>query len=152
MADVDVNAIATNLATRYAALIAPAGEESIREATANPPETVTKTPYVLVTVAQTDEAFFDYGGGLRSGKIPFQVDFFMDKASDLARTEIRLRKWIPILLNATLVGVHLDLPALVAACWTTAFQVGDLEYADEKWSGISLSVMVQTSDGISPTA
>ena len=77
----DLNAIATALATKYASLTPPTGLTAIRTATANPPQAIGVFPFVLVTVAQSDEATFTYGGGLRSGVIPFTVDFFMDKAA-----------------------------------------------------------------------
>lgn len=152
MATFDLNGIATNLAASYANLTPPTGEPAIRQATADPPEVVPVTPFVLVTVAQGEDATFSYGAQFRSGTVPLHVDFLLDKASDLARTERRLRAWLPVLLDATLTGIHLGLPDLVATSWTDRFSFGDTEYAGQSWAAIRLVVIVRTTDGITPTA
>lgn len=152
MSNLDINGIAVALAAQYASLTPPTGEDAIHASTADPPQTITHTPFVLATLAIDEQGSLEYGGGLRSGRIPFTVDFYLSKAADLARTEVRLRKWLPVLLDATLVNTHLGLASQVASHWTTGFELGDLTYGGTNWAAIRLSVMVQTSDGISPTA
>jgi hypothetical protein len=147
----DLLAIGTALAAKYSALVPPAGETAIVDATSLPQESIPNTPYVLVASA-LEEAEFTYGGGLRAGMIPFEVTFFLEMAADLERLMARLQKWAPVLLDATLVGVHLGLPDVVAGAWARSFELGTVEYGGQKWAGVVLIVMVQTSEGISPTA
>ena len=149
----DLLAIADNLATRYAALAAPAGETiAMRGATARPPNAITKPPFVVVTASVDQAAEFTYGSQTRGGTIPFNADFFLEKAANHPRQMVRLERWVPVLLDATLVGIHLGLPLVVAQTWAESFQIGDLIYAAQKWAGIRLVVNVRVSEPIAPTA
>jgi len=147
----DLRQIAVNLATKYASLTPPADEDPIVEATSTPGESIPNTPFVMVMTAE-EPAEFSYGGQLRSGTLPFEVIFALEKSSDLERQRIRLEKWAPVLLDATLVGIHLGLPTVVANTWARSFEIGDIEYGGQTWAGVRLLVSVQTSEGISPTA
>lgn len=149
----DLLAIADNLATKYAALAAPTGEtQGMRGATARPPNAITKTPFVVVTASVDEAATFTYGSQTRGGVIPFNADFFLEKSADLPRQMVRLERWVPVLLDATLLGTHLGLPLVVAQTWAESFQIGDLVYAGQKWAGVRIVVNVRVSEPISPTA
>lgn len=149
----DLLAIADSLATRYATLPAPAGEaQGMRGATASPPNAITKPPFVVVTASVESPAVFQYAGQSRGGIIPFNADFFLEKSANLPRQMVRLQRWVPSLLDATLVGVHLGLPLVVAQTWAESFQIGDLVYAGQSWAGVRLVVNVRVSEPISPTA
>lgn len=148
----DLQAIAVALAAKYSALTPPSGEPAIRESTADLPEGIGRTPTVLVAAAIGDQATFDYGAGERIAKIPFEVTFFLEKATDLKRQVARLQKWAPVLLDAPLSGVHLGLAPPVAGSWTRSFELGDVDYGGQSWAAVSLIVDVQLSEGISPTA
>lgn len=148
----DLLAIADNLATRYAALAAPAGEtQAMRGATARPPNAITKPPYVVVTASVDAPAVFTYGSQTRGGVIPFNADFFLEKSANMPRQMVRLERWVPVLLDASLLGIHLGLPLVVAQTWAESFQIGDLLYAGQKWAGVRLVVNVRVSEPIAPT-
>lgn len=150
MTAMDMNAMATALASKYASLTPPSGEAAIRESTSEPPQTITKTPFVLVM--RTDPATFEYHAMQQSGHVPFEVLFLLEKSSDLARQMVRLQKWEFVVADATLAGIHLGLSDYTAIARTMSSEVGDVEYGGQTWAGIRLVVDVQTDRGITPTA
>jgi hypothetical protein len=150
---VDTNAIAAGLAGKYAAVPPPAGEPNIRQATHQPPQAITKVPFLLV--ARADENELSYGGQQRTSKIPFEISFYLETAADIARFTVRLQKWEYVLLDAPLVGFQLGLadhPGHVAATWPISSELGLITYNTGTWAGIRQIVLVQTSDGVTPTA
>lgn len=150
----DFQAIADALALRYAAgnITPPTGEvNNIRLATADPPQALDVFPAVLV-FAMVEPAEFTFGANVRKGVVPFTVEFYLGTDGDLKRQAARLHKWAGVLLDATLVSTHLGLGAVVALTWARRMQIGILDYAGAKIPGISISVVITTSEGISPTA
>lgn len=147
----DLRAIAAALATKYVGL-QPVGEPmAVRSSTADPPNDVVVTPAVIVMSAD-DPADFDYGGQTRMGTVPFVVDFLLAPTADVPRFMASLQRWAPVLLDATLVGIHLGLPLVVAQTWASSFQIAGITYGGQLYAGVRLVVKVRVSEPIAPTA
>lgn len=135
------DAVATAIATRFAAVTAPAGYTSIRVSTANPPNELPPLPCVLVVPDSGEWRNFP---GKRDGTHHFRVLFYLTEAHDLDREMVGLRKWLDILAyqlrDATQLG------GLVTLARITDWRIGLLDYARQTYSGIEFDVTVVTNE------
>src|SRR4051794_17189768 len=122
----DFDSIAVNLARRFdptvfpAIVIAPAGLTNIQGAAAYGPPAIVQLPFVIVN--PPDSGALTFGGQERAGVHQFTVDFLGEGMADPAREAEMLAKWLGVLLDLTLNGVHLDLAAVVALTWTGRYE------------------------------
>jgi hypothetical protein len=140
---IDVDALAVAIAARYAPgqLTAPGGLQTIRWSSASPPQGITITPVVVVSVAEGE---FETGHGTRQGGQDWFVRFYLDKLSDLARQGPALRKWLSVLIyqhkTAAQLGGTVDVIRLMG------WRIGVLPYAGIDFAGIELSVHTVTTE------
>lgn len=142
----DFDAIATALAARYAGGVAtpaaPAGEVDVRSSTANLPNHIGPLPAVLVF---TDRGELGrVGNQTRIGTSTFRVRFYLNLGVDLARDEVRLRKWATVLVDRLKVATSLSGTVVRAA--VESWQIGTMVYNGERYSGIELVVVAVTSE------
>jgi hypothetical protein len=146
----DFYAVAIALAHRFDPGVttpaAPAGEQDIREATANLPDALGPLPAVLVFTESG--VFSGHGGGgqLRLGAHTFRVRFYLELGVDLARDEVRLRKWASVLVDRLKVSVELG--GVVKRSAVVAWSMGAMTYGatPNEYSGVELVVEAITSE------
>jgi hypothetical protein len=145
----DTYAIATAIAARYApgVMAPPAGLPPIRQATASPPNGITKTPLVLVIPDSGEVEHI--GGGTRRMTHVWLVRFYLALSTDLARDYVALEKWTAKLLDAHLAGIALG--GLVTAVRTKSYRVGSMRYGAKDYEGIELRVEAVTTEAWSPS-
>jgi hypothetical protein len=145
--------LADHVAARYApgVLIPPAGEQDIRVATAEPPQSLTVFPIVLV-YATSEPATFEEKVQTRISVVPVTVEFYLENSGDLKRRMQRLHKWAGVLLDAHLAHVQMELPMVVAVSRARSLQIGNLEYGGVPYPGISIVLAISCSEPITPVA
>lgn len=145
----DFDAIAVAIAARYAPaqVTPPVGLTNVRESTANLPNAIGALPAVLVFL---DEGTFDAGNGTRPGTADFLVRFYLSAPKSLARDQVKLRKWLTVLVGQHLAGLQLG--GLVVRVTLRSWKVGMMTYGAVDFSGIELRVRVVTSESWQPTA
>jgi hypothetical protein len=142
----DVNAITTAVAARFAAaqVTPPTGYGNIRTATGSPPNAIPAMPAV---VAFPEEGSFRTGNGTRIGVHAFTVRFYYAEARDLVRDAVALQKWTTVLVDQLRLSVQLaGSVAGVDRVTVDSWRIGILPYGTQEYSGIELSVGVETTE------
>lgn len=143
MSTLDLAAIASNLAGRFAAgvLTAPPGLETISLSTHLLPTAVTVTPTVLVSLP--DGNFEADGGAIRGGEFDFPVDLYLAEGSDLPANTTKLYAWYGVLFDQLIGAYDLDLSPTVIDAFFTSSRMGKLTYAGRDYVGIRFVARVR---------
>jgi hypothetical protein len=157
----DFDAINTALIARFApaAMTAPTGYDPITLSTGDLPDSgLYPTPCVLVF---PDSGTYDQkAAGKRDSTNMFTVRFYYNQLSDLERDYVGLRKWLDVLSDQLRASVQLG-----GLTWTSGvrqgevtrakvdgWKIGILTYANEKYTGIELSVSVLVNESLTMVA
>lgn len=145
----DFNAIAEAVAARYAPgqVTPPAGLDNVRQATADLPQAITKTPVVLI---YPDSGELAPGNGTRLGEHRFLARFYFGLTRNLERETNACRRWLTVLVDQH--GAAAQLAGLVAVVRTVDWRIGQMDYAGKTYTGIELGLQVVTSEAWTPTA
>jgi hypothetical protein len=147
----DMKAIADALAARYApgVVTPPTGYPNIVAATANPPNALLQTPYVVVWPQSGD---LIYNPGQRKGEHEFMVNFYYARSEgDIPRESAALNSWLGVLLDRLHGQMQLGLSTVVMKAMTMSWSIGALTYAGTVFDGITLTDHVWTADNVTLT-
>jgi hypothetical protein len=140
------DAIALAIADRFLAsvLTAPAGLQTVRGSTANPPNQMPPLPYVMTFL---DSGAWTHVTNKRDGVHRATVRFYFNQAgpSELARDMPPLRQWLDV-LNYQLRD-STQLGGLVSLAVIDTWSIGILDYAGQPYTGIELGVRFVTNEG-----
>lgn len=152
---IDVQGLADAIAARYArgTLAAPAGSPTlvgIRVATAKLPSKVTVTPTLLVI---PESGSLDVGGQDRVGAHTWRALFLYALTADYPREVNAVNRWLPKLLDAHLSGNQLGgaFAGVLAEVRTGGYNVGQITYAGDTFTGCELELQIITTEAWSPT-
>lgn len=145
----DLSAIATALAARYAAgnVTPPTGRSNITLATATPPNKLAASPAVVVWPQSGD---LTIESGQMKGIHDFTVSFYYARREgDVPRESAALLAWVGVLLGQTFGQTKLGLAPGVDKAIPVRWEIGTLDYAGDSFDGISITVRVWTTDIVS---
>lgn len=148
----DVHAIATALAGRFAAanITPPAGYDDIAVATAELPNALTSLPAVLVFPPDGTWSF--NAGASRVGDLRFMVRVYLGPMMDNGRNAEMINKWHSVLLEQLMGKLALGQGTNgVTHSFITGSNSGFIEYADIRYIGVELEVMVHLVEAINPS-
>lgn len=144
----DVYAIANALAARYTAtyMTAPAGLKAITDATAQAPNNIPNTPYLIVWPS---EGSLTYLSGIREGEAIYHVIFYYSAKSegDMPRETTALQKWVSVLIDQTHGQTKLGL-SIVRKALPEKWEIGTVTYAGEVFEAATLHVHVWTEETV----
>jgi hypothetical protein len=144
----DFDAVAIAIAHRFdpgvATPPAPAGEQDIREATANLPDALGPLPAVLVFTESGAFAGSGGGGQTRIGVHTFRARLYLELGTDLARDEVRLRKWATVLVDRLKASVELG--GVVKRAAVVEWSMGSMTYELDEYSGVEVVIEATTSE------
>ena len=146
----DFDAIGVALAARFTAANCPApagGYQAIRLATNYPPAALPPMPCVLVVPAEGD---FATGSGKRESGQEWIVRFYFAEAGVIDRHYKALQKWLTVLVDATKAAVQLG--GTVELALITGWRIALLEYGDQDYMGIELTVHIEEHESWLATA
>lgn len=153
----DVEALADAIAARYArgTLTPPAGSPTLigiraGMATARLPSKVAATPALLVI---PESGSFDVGGQDRVGAHTWRALFLYAVTKDYPREVRAVNRWLKVLLDVHLTGNQLGgaFAGVLADLMTTGYNVGQITYAGDTFTGAELELALITSEPWSPT-
>lgn len=144
----DFDAITTAIAARFSAanVTPPTGYDNVKISTGDLPTQMLPTPAVLVF---PDDGTFTHSAGKRDGVGTWLVRFYYNQTGDLERDTVALRKWLTVLVDQ--LRLASQLAGIVTQAKVLGWKVGTLRYADIDYSGIELSVMINTNEPWSPS-
>lgn len=143
----DFNAITTALAGRYApgVVTPPVGTggsyDNITVSTGYLPDQMLPTPCVLVF---SDTGQFTHSPGKRDGVGTWLVRFYFNQAGDLERDTEALERWATVLVDQLKLASQLGGIVTQAKC--LGWKIGILPYAGVSYTGIELTVMINTNE------
>lgn len=144
--------IADGLADRFDPLVVtpPAGLKNITTSTAQPPNGIGNTPYVIVWPQSGDVT---YTGGMVQGEHEFQVTFYYAKnEADIPREYTALEKWLGILLRQLEGATKLGLGSSgVMKALPIRWEIGTAVYGGTTYEAIILTVHVWTEEAATLT-
>lgn len=146
----DLKAIAAALATRFAAaaITPPSGYTDPASATYKLPTGITTLPTCLVF---PPEGAFSFAAHKRSGNLEFPVRWYIGDADDMPRATDAMYAWAGTLLDQLEASFDLGLAPTVTHAVIDGVRFGKLEYADQEYTGIELSVLVHVEEAFTPT-
>lgn len=147
---IDFNAIATAIATRFGSVTGPTGETALRLSTEKLPLQIPMTPALLVVPPESVP--FSFTNSARTGTAVYGVRFYLERVRDTGRNATLIYKWMTALYAQVDGQVHLGLSTYINWAEVTDMHPGVLEYAGERYEGISLEVTVHLGEGTSPVA
>ncbi len=142
----NLNTIATNIATRFSAanLTAPSGLDNVTLSTHLLPNAISTTPTVLV---KPPIGQFEYGPGIRQGEMNFPVEFYLAQTSDLSTVAANVYAWYGTLLDQLTDDYDIGGPSEVIDATVTDTRVGTMTYDGKDFIGIQLTVRVRVRAG-----
>lgn len=144
--------IADGLADRFdpSVVTPPAGLKNITTSTAQPPNAIGNTPYVIVW-PQSGEV--TYTGGMVQGEHEFQVTFYYAKnEADIPREYTALEKWLGVLLRQLEGASKLGLGSSgVMKALPLRWEIGTAVYGGITYEAIILTVHVWTEEAATLT-
>lgn len=145
----DISAIASAIAARFASVTPPAGQQAVALSTADLPSGITSTPAALVFPPSGQWSFT--AGASRTGDLTFPVRFYIARTADTPRATAAVNAWHSVLVEQLVGQLALGQSAGgVTHSFITGSQAGTLTYADIEYVGIELTVEVHLVEGISP--
>lgn len=143
----DLLAVTTAIAAKYANMAAPSGETNgVRGSTAEPGDSIPMTPYVVVTVALNVPAQVKNQLGTRHSLLPVDVTLYLEQATDVTRQLVRCQRWAPSILDAWAQTIHLGLAPAVEDSYATEFELGQFTFAGQDWAGVRVGGIVKYQD------
>lgn len=141
--------VAAAIATRLGATTAPTGQETIKYASADFPETLSLFPSLIVGVSRMS-------GGDHVNKrliLPLEFDaaFYLSKADGSPRRSRAVRDWITALYARIAGQVQLGLSDYVALAKITGWTPG-ATYAGEAYDGAAFVVSVLVEEAVTSAA
>jgi hypothetical protein len=146
----DFDAMGVALAARFVGASVPApagGYQAIRLATNYMPNQMPPLPCVLVFPESGD---FVSGNGKRESGSTWLVRFYFAQTGALEKDMKALQKWLTVLVDATKGAVQLG--GIVELALVDSFKIGMLSYGGNDYSGIELSVHIETHESWLATA
>lgn len=146
----DITAIASAIADRFAAaaITPPSGYTDPGTAVYQLPNAIASTPTAIVF---PPEGEFSYAVHKRSGNLEFPVRWYIAETADLPRATKAMYDWSGTLLDQLEAAFDLDLSPTVTHAVVNGIRFGKLEYADQEYTGIELSVLVHLEEAFAPT-
>lgn len=148
----DVHAIATALAGQFSSanVTPPTGYANIAFSSAELPNAITSLPAVLVF--PPDGTWTYNSGATRVGDLRFNVRVFLGPMMDTGRNAQMINKWHSVLIDRTLNRLALSQATNgVTHCFIESSSSGMIDYADQKYVGVELDVVVHLVEGINPS-
>lgn len=160
-----IKAITQALTARFAAdaITPPTGYNDPGTAVFALPTAITTTPTAIVF---PPEGEFRYAAHMRTGTLAYTVRWYIADTADLPRATTAMYDWSNILLDQLETAFDLDLTPFYDEAFAEAgYQVtspvthavvdgirfGKLEYAEQEYTGIELSVVVSVVEAFNPS-
>ena len=137
--------IAAAIATRLGATTAPTGQETIKVATADFPDSLSLFPTLIVGVSRMA------GGTHTSGQLTLPMEFdaalYLSKADGSPRRSQAVRDWITALYARIAGQFQLGLSSYVTVAMVTAWTPG-ASYVGEAYDGVTFTISVGVKEAV----
>lgn len=151
----DYKALSDALAARYApgVVTPPTGYANIVASTAQPPNAIPRSPYVIVW--PNKGALIVAPDMVYGRPQEFLVNFYYAKhEADLPREEAALQSWLGVLLGQTFPAMTLNWTGAgtVLKAIPVSWEIGALDYAGIIYDGITITVHIFTEEIVTMAA